>query len=299
MKKRFFALSSAFLILSIAISVTLAGKITVNTESLHQTMSGFGGAGVFFENWLTTHQNKEEIYDLIFKNLNPDILRIRNSCDYDDSAVSYNQEMVEKAGEYLGHPIDFFISSWSPPAYPKKAGVLKGGTLLQVGGKFVYDEFSQSWYDYLVAYAKIGILPTYISMRNEPDYENTGWEICIFDYDGSRDYPDYKTALSKLQDKLKDYPEKPLIPAPEVTGMGADNFQNYNYVDTLDRSIFDIYAYHLYNGGQRCDPGSFNTNLEAVKINYADKPDIITEYSHDGWSGTALIIQMGKIVERS
>lgn len=246
MKKRFFALSSTFLILSIAISVTLASEITVNTESLHQTMNGFGGACVYLEKWLTAHPNKEEIYDLIFKDLNPDILCIRNS-------------------------------SWSPPAYLKKNGVLNGGTLPQAEGEFVYDEFAWWWYDSIVAYTKIGISPTYISMQNDPDYENT--------------------ALSKLHEKLKDYPEKPLIPAPEVTGAGADNFQYH--VDTLDRSIFDIYAYHLYNGGQRSDPDAFNTNLEAIKINYADKPDIMTEYSHDGRFSTAWIIQTGEIFQRS
>lgn len=277
MKKRSFALSSTFLILSIAISVTLASEITVNTESLHQTMNGFGGACVYLEKWLTAHPNKEEIYDLIFKDLNPDILCIRNSYDYDDSAVSYNQEMVEIAGEYLGHPIDIFISSWSPPAYLKKNGVLNGGTLPQAESEFVYDEFARWWYDSIVAYTKIGISPTHISMQNDPDYENT--------------------ALSKLHEKLKDYPEKPLIPAPEVTGVGTDNFQNH--VDTLDRSIFDIYAYHLYNVGQRSDPDSFNTNLEAIKINYADKPDIMTEYSHDGRFSTAWIIQIGEIFQRS
>jgi glucuronoarabinoxylan endo-1,4-beta-xylanase len=262
--------------------------VSVNTNATNQTISGFGAAIAYYEAWLTAHSNKEDIYNLIFSDLNLGILRLRNVSGYTDSSLTNVQEIVQKANTSLGHSIDILLSSWSPPARLKANSVLNGGTLLKTDGAFVYGAFAQWWYNAIQYYINAGITPTYISMQNEPDYENTGWETCIFKKTETTDYPGYGVALDSLYHKLQGLTTRPKILGPEVTGIGYSNFQNY--VDNLDKSYLDGYAYHLYNGGSYSTPSSFNTNLAAIKTNYSDKINIMTEFSGGTWFQTAQLI---------
>ena len=265
--------------------------IDINADQTYQTMDGFGAAIAWYENWLTAHPKKSDIYDLIFKDLNLDILRLRNIYGYDDYTFDDAKEIVGQADESLGRPIDILLSSWSPPANLKKNNVTHGGTLLKTDGQFVYDDFAKWWVDSVAAYRDAGIVPTYISMQNEPDYENSGWETCIFKNIETTDYPGYGTALEALYDQFKGLADRPQIVGAEVTGVGYYNFQNY--VDHLNRDHLDAYAYHLYNGGDAGNPDSFSANLAPIKASYGDKPNMMTEYSggSGNWFTKAWLIQ--------
>ncbi len=263
--------------------------ITVKTSEKLQTLKGFGASTAYFENWLTAHPSKSEIYDLIFRDLNLGILRLRNVHGYPNATLDNCKEIVQQAAASLGHPVDVLISSWSPPASLKKDGVTNGGTLVKTSGQFAYDAFAQWWYDSIQAYTAAGIAPTYISMQNEPDYENTGWETCIFKSIESADYPGYGPALDALHGKLQGLSSRPLILGPELAGIGYGTFQSY--VGSLDASHLDGYAYHLYNGGDSGSPDSFNSSLAPLASTYGDRPNIMTEYSGGGFFSTAWLIQ--------
>lgn len=51
------------------------------TGTRRQTMEGIGASLVFYTNWITEHKHKQEIYDKIFGEMKPSILRMRNSWD--------------------------------------------------------------------------------------------------------------------------------------------------------------------------------------------------------------------------
>jgi glucuronoarabinoxylan endo-1,4-beta-xylanase len=263
--------------------------VSVNAGSKAQTITGFGAAIAYFDNWLTAHPNKADLYKLVFSDLNLQILRIRNVFGYTNSTITDIQEIVQQGNLSLGHPVEVLMSSWSPPANLKANGITNGGTLLNVGGKFVYTDFAQWWYDSLLSYAQAGITPTYISMQNEPDYENAGWDTCILKNVESTTYPGYGVALSTLYTKLQLLANRPKILGPEVTGVGFNNFQNYT--NNLNRALLDGYAYHLYNGGDVNNPDSFNVNLNPLKTTYTDKPNIMTEFSGGTWFQTAWLMQ--------
>jgi hypothetical protein len=55
------------------------------------------------------------------------------------------------------------------------------GTLVKSGSAFAYTQFADWWARSLAAYAGMGVVPDYISIQNEPDYYNVGWETCLFD----------------------------------------------------------------------------------------------------------------------
>lgn len=261
---------------------------SINGNTTYQTMKGFGGAITWYNNWVTEHPYKDLIYNLIFEELGLDILRIKNNyrgnSDFDPST----EEIVQRANSTLGNNLTLFLSSWTPPADLKVNGVLNGGTIIKQNGSFVYDRFADYWYDSLVAYAAKGVIPDYISIQNEPDYENTGWETCIFRSSESDSYPGYGIALDAVYNRIRGMSNQPGILAPEVTGIGNNLVQNY--AANINLSQIDGIAYHLYNGGDGNNPDSFNSNFQAVKNAFSDKPIWQTEYDYGTPYNTAQLI---------
>ena len=89
--------TSLLLILTLfilALSKTDAQEIAVNInpEERFQTFTGFGASLAYYENWLTAHPNKNEIYETVFGELSLDILRVRNSHGYDAGMMNRVQE---------------------------------------------------------------------------------------------------------------------------------------------------------------------------------------------------------------
>ena len=95
---------------------TVEKTIELHTEETHQTITGFGAALAYYEGWLTAHPNRTQIYDVIFKELSLDILRLRNAYGYDPGMVTRAKQFIDAAEKSLGHPIDVLVSSWGPPA---------------------------------------------------------------------------------------------------------------------------------------------------------------------------------------
>lgn len=260
----------------------------VNASVTHQEIKGFGASVAWYRTWVTKHPNKSEIYDLIFDGLGLDILRLRNTYRYQDNFTPPDQEIVQKAEESLGHPIDVLITSWSPPADLKSNNNTEdGGTLDRKGGDFVYDSFAQYWRDSLEAYKSVGIEPTYISIQNEPDYEAT-WESCKLTPTETESLAGYNLALESTYNELQDMQDPPKILGPETTGIGLNKVQNY--LNSLDEEFLDGHAFHLYNGGEVSNPDSFNANLRELVLEYPNVSRFMTEFGRGDWFQTAWIM---------
>lgn len=268
---------------------------TIDGSTTYQTIEGFGAATAWYQSWLTEHPYKNEIYDLLFQGLGLDILRLRNQYRNDPNFDYEDTEIVEMAELSLGHPIRVLLSSWTPPADLKVDGVLNGGTLIQEDGAFVYSKFAEYWYNSLNAYAAKGIVPYYISIQNEPDYENSGWETCIFKPVETSIYPGYGKALDAVYTKLQTMETAPKILGPEICGIGSSLVQTY--ADNMDLSQVYGIAHHLYNGGDSGTPDSFIANMQSLSSAFSNYPLFQTEYDQGTALGTALLIHNSLVYE--
>src|SRR5262249_38379459 len=95
---------------------------TIDTTHVFQTIEGLGGAIAFFDNWVTAHPYKDEIYTNAFAGLNLSMLRLGNWFRYTNNLDYDGFEFVAKANSILGHPVPVFMSSWAPPAFLKANG---------------------------------------------------------------------------------------------------------------------------------------------------------------------------------
>ena len=53
--------------------------------------------------------------------------------------------------------------------------------MLQSAGAYEYAQFADWWVRSIAAYTAQGVVPDYISIQNEPDFFNAGWETCQLD----------------------------------------------------------------------------------------------------------------------
>jgi len=205
----------------------------INADVTHQTIEGFGGAIAFFNNWLAAHPYEQEIYTNIFSGLNLGILRLGNWFRYQGVADfdPATREIVSNANRILGRPLTIQMSSWAPPAFLKSNGTTgNGGTLIKTNGVFAYTNFANYWYDALMWYKTNGIVPSYISIQNEPDFA-AGWDSCVFhpteDTVEGTHYASYAKALEATYQRLTNLPAPPKILGPEVVGLLYNRVQNY------------------------------------------------------------------------
>ena len=178
--------------------------VTVDVGQRFQVLEGFGASVAWYGDWLTKHPRKREIYELMFRDLGLDILRLRNS--YRETGGNFDPvaaELVSEATSSLDHAPSVLLTSWSPPARLKANGKTEcrgesSCTLKQENGSFLYAEFADYWRQALHAYAALGVNPTWISIQNEPDFIPPSWEGCRFDA-GEGTYPSYQKALAAVR----------------------------------------------------------------------------------------------------
>ncbi|MFM7021840.1 MAG: carbohydrate binding domain-containing protein [Flavobacteriales bacterium] len=291
-----FPQTGAFLIDALSITEYVApvqsttNVLTVTPGKTYQTLEGFGGAIAFYNNWVTTHQYKDEMYQLLYSDLGLDWLRIRNSYRNEVNFNTDDVEFVQKAKQY-NPDARVLMCSWSPPTNLKSLGTLDSGTLVKENGKFVYGKFATYWKDALVAYAKIGVYPDLISIQNEPDWLTTQWETCKFEPAESASFPGYDKAFDSVYYAIKDLPNAPKMIGAEPLGIGYNNFSNFN-TPIKNRSYLYGYAYHLYHGGTTSQPDSYNSVLADINTNFSNKPSFLTEYeiNKEGWFKTGWLI---------
>lgn len=268
--------------------------VTINTGTTYQTLDGFGAACAWYGEWLTGNSSKSAIYDLLFKN-NLDFIRFRNTYGSRGSGTfcPYEAELVTQ-GKSRNPNLKVLLCSWSPPS-DLKNGTLNGGTLAKVNGAFNYSGFGTYWHDSLVGYQGKGFTPDYISIQNEPDYTNSGWETCRLDTaEGTN--ASYSKALAAVVSSISSISPKPKIVGPEVTGIASSNVQNY--MASLNQSSIDVVGHHLYNGGDANSPDSFNSIFQTLYSSYSSKPRWQTEYDQGGALNTAILMYNSLVYEQ-
>jgi glucuronoarabinoxylan endo-1,4-beta-xylanase len=270
-------------------------RVIVDTQTRYQELEGFGAAVAWYHQHYTRHPNREQLKNVLFRELGLDILRLRNqhrpsAAGPDDESL----EIYEDAVGSLGHPPRVLLSSWSPPADLKANGAtdckdLQTDCTLRkdAEGTYVYDAFGEYWADALEAYRIAGLDPYYISIQNEPDYtpEGYGWEACRFDAEESELYPGYDRALDAVTRAFDARGLSTRLLGPENAQIGSGRVQRY--VDRLDTNSLYGAAFHLYGGGSWSAPASYRAALSAIGSEYPDLPRFQTEFSPTTSSGAA------------
>ena len=100
-----------------------------------------------------------------------------------------------------------------------------GGTLGQSNGAYRYADFGQWWRASLDAYAAAGVVPTYVSIQNEPDFLPTGsnpWSSCLIDAtEDLTQHAGYGPALDAVAGAIGDLPSKPTLSDPRSRASAA------------------------------------------------------------------------------
>ena len=275
--------------------ISVDQTVTVTPDQRHQTLVGFGGAVAFYTNFLSART--DDIYTVLFNDLGLDILRVGNwyqnqpstgtstTTAFSDSAIV---TVVQRARAALGYTPKLLMSSWSPPSYLKSNGATKGtrGTLIQSGGVYQYAQFADWWVRSLAAYAAQGVVPDYISIQNEPDFFNAGWETCQFDAAEGATNAGYGRALDAVATAIQgsSLERKPQLVGPETAGLGNNVVSRY--LANTPAAQLSVLAHHLYNGGGAGSdpaPDSFTTpmtNVANVDTDMAaGRPIFMTEYA--------------------
>lgn len=244
--------------------------ITFDSSTTYQTIDGFGGSIAFFGNWITNHEYKTDIYDLLFSELKPSVLRLRNHYDTDNEfqtsseLMDTDREHVDAAKERLGSNFDILMSSWSPPKNRKASGEIVGvedftlNTMKKTkAGAWNYSWMARHWLNSLLAYESLGVVPRWVSIQNEPDYTEVGLPSCLLAEEESDVYPSYFKTLRKTSTWLADRGINVTLIGPESTGF--DSFIDSGSAE--DR--LSIVANHLYKAGDQFTDENFFSNLEA------------------------------------
>jgi glucuronoarabinoxylan endo-1,4-beta-xylanase len=286
---------------SIDIKPTATGEI--NVDKRYQKIEGLGASGAFRTVEFVQNKHKDELYNLLFKELGIDIFRIRNTYDINQPDFDSTVEITNGGKAALDGKLKIMISSWTPPAKLKSNGSLIGGTLAKKDGKFVYDEFAQWWADSLTAYAKAGVKADYITIQNEPDWQ-APYDSCVFDPVEDTNRASYDTALEAVWQKLNTEmgPAMPKMLDPETMGFSHAE----NYISKLNTSRIYGYAHHLYDcSGCGENPDRYipkMVNFTKFNSQHGDKPLFQTEFEDDPntWTGamnTAVLVHNSLTVE--
>ncbi|HYA47997.1 MAG TPA: carbohydrate binding domain-containing protein, partial [archaeon] len=219
----------------------------IDTGTRHAKIEGFGASGAYYTMDLLRHEQKARLYDLLFKELGLDILRIRNTYEIDPASFRETVDIVKGAKAATGSRLKIMMSAWSPPAALKSNNKTVGGTLAKRDGKFVYSEFAQWWYDSLRAYAAAGVKADYITIQNELNYP-APWDSCQFAPTETADpnLPGYDVAFEAVWQKLHGEMGQamPKMLVPETSSIGDAKA----YITSLpDLSHIYGYAHHLYD----------------------------------------------------
>ncbi|MBN2001646.1 T9SS type A sorting domain-containing protein [candidate division KSB1 bacterium] len=254
---------------------TSAVDVTLTPGTKHQTIEGFGG-GLMFRVYPYLRPYQDELYDSIFNKAGCNVVRI---CNYYDSAMAENNDTLEinmmKDIQAKYPQVKVFMASWSPPPYLKQgdtiAGVVDGTklSLKKVDNQFVYNEYADYWYNSIKDFKDKGVILSWVSMQNEPDWP-AEWEGCCLLPNESGNTASYAKALDAVYNKVNSL-GIPLI-GPDMTGpAGINSVSIDQYMNAVNKSQITAVCHHFYNGADV-------SSMRKVKQNYGSKPRYQTEY---------------------
>lgn len=264
-------------------TVTEGAAGTVDASVRYQVLEGFGAAGCFNTNLLTSHTKKNEIYNVLFSQSGLDVFRVRNTYQYGSwYDISNDTAAMVSAAKSLNPNVKIMLCSWSPPASLKSNNNLRQGTLKKDAyGNYMYGDFAEWWYNSLVYYSGRGVNADYVSIQNEPDFETDGWETCRFNPTQNPDYAGYNLAFEAVYQELDSH----LTELPKLIGPDAAGFYGLqSYVNTIiNKDNIYGYCHHLYSGGGSSEnPDGYIPYMTDFAATNGYKPLMQTEYAKDG-----------------
>jgi len=288
--------------------------VTVDVDTRHQDLVGFGASVAYGEGQITGHPDQTELYKTIFADLGLDLLRFRNRFQHTgDDDLSTAGLLVTAGSEALGRPLGVFMSSWSPPPALKANGALICSGNVQTctlaktpAGAFDYAGLADYWVASLAAYAKVGLVPDYVGIQNNPNWvPSTGetLEACKFlPVEGSImmlgptgtvkvTYPGLSEAQTATHAALSKLASRPKLLAPETSDFGSVA----DYLPGLDSAKTDALAHQLY-GVNPAAPDLDALSAMGKQVSQYGRPVFVTEMQADGF-GTALMIHYATVVE--
>jgi glucuronoarabinoxylan endo-1,4-beta-xylanase len=249
----------------------------VNFATVYQEIEGFGAAAAWYEGWLEAipEPNRTNIYNTLFSDSGLDILRIRNTYDYDSAYMSNIGTIVDKA--LVRNPnLKILCSSWSPPTYLKSTGALDSGTLIGGPSNYNYSGFATWWADSITAWSSTyGVNIDYASIQNEPDWN--GNDRCLFNPTQDSTYAGYNQAFEAV---WQEFNSRWGATMPKMIGPEAISWNGTKaYIDALiDVNHAYGFANHYYGCGTYESPDSFLAGMIDFGTNYGYKPLFQTEY---------------------
>lgn len=255
-------------------------QVAIDTSAPLQRLTGFGATVGYAEDQIAQFHEPALLNDAMFAGLGLDVLRFRNRYgEVSDLGLAQAAKIVADATTSLGRAPLVLLGSWSPPAYLKQnASTFCGNdaatcTLTKVaGGGFDYAGLAAHWKNSLEAYARVGFVPDYIGIQNNPDWTPSGgslFEACRFlPTEGSTNllqngvsvavqYPGYKQALAAVRSALTGLASPPRLLAPDLSSLFGAN----DYLKQLDPTQIDAVAHHLYGA----DPANLDlTSLQTL-----------------------------------
>jgi glucuronoarabinoxylan endo-1,4-beta-xylanase len=284
--------------IEVAVLPEVNGEVNINT--VYQQLEGFGGSACYDASLLTSYSAayRETVYDLLFRDLGMDILRIKNTYDFYPDEVTATGLIVAAARQPTRNPnLKLFLVPWSPPAYLKDTNLVGGsnsinGTLKKDANDpnwppyyYVYDQYATWWLNSLIGpsgWNSVGIYPDYISIQNEPDWGRQDQE-CRFTPTENLTYAGYDKAFEAVYNRIDgNVSPMPKMLAPESMGFGG----SIPYITALINrgQINNVYGFshHLYSDGSYTNPDGMISGMINYRNTYGYKPLFQTEYGQSG-----------------
>lgn len=208
-----------------------SNPIVVNWNTMHQVIDGFGASATGYVTGFTPQQADQ--FFSADKGLGLSLLRIRAIADTKHldcgcvvNAEPYECVVGEKSQIVSGdlqtaqlaaaRGAKLFATPWSPPAEMKTSGkYCSGGAMKEDPAN--YEKYAKELADYLSLLQKNGLAVTAMSVQNEPDLENQGYDTCRWT---GKQFHDFIPLLSKAIDRAGF--ENVKIAAPEQSKWAFD-----------------------------------------------------------------------------
>lgn len=264
----------------------------VNTFEDKQTILGVGGGITWYNTWLTESPAKQQVYDLLFKEVGLDLIRIKNFYYDGQFSGETDKEIIEAAEKAAGKELPILMSSWSPGKEVKSNGVEAGGGTIKRNdkGEYAYDEYAQYYVDMLKAYRDAGVKIDYFSIQNEPDFR-ADYDGCELDAEENADHAQYSKAFEAVYEAFKNVDNPPKLVGPDSMTASYTNIKKFvqPVIDRGDGALYAI-AHHLYAGGNEENPDQYKKSMNKLRDNYPDIPKWQTEYYRGNGVQTAWLM---------
>lgn len=285
-------------------------QLTYELTQKEQEIDGFGAGFTWYSDLAVKAFNSDEIMDKLFKDAGLTILRFK--CDYDypeflNSAktnLAFYKAAQERAAA-RGENVTILYTSWSPAAYLKNSGSVKGeGTLRRdENGNYDYAGFAKWWLEAVEAYREFGIPVDVVSIQNECDFI-ASYESCEFDPVETSKNACYSDAYLATYRLMKDALGEniPLMIAPETMSCNSSELKAYvnKIVEEEPNSIYAL-GHHLYVGGNSTDEPNY-CDADSFLMNFMNNKEYIQKVGCKAWQtefyrGTSL--QTANVIHNS